>query len=381
MKKSIITLLLFIASVNYSGAQFIECIGNTIEIPLDGYKNGTIQWQVSVNGNDWSNIPAATGTTLSHVINETGYFRARVNYGNCDFYSAVTYIQAFPATTASAGTDRNITNGTTTVSLDANTAAVGTGNWTITSGTGGVVSEPSNPKSAFTGILGNKYNLNWNITSDCSNTNDNVTVAFYDPIHFVTDYDGNVYNTVTINSQEWMAENLKTKHYNNGDLIGTTVPFDLGISSSTTLNYEWAYLGLESNVTIYGRLYTWFAATDSRSICPEGWHLPNDNEWLNMAESLGGLSAAGGKLKETGTTHWISPNNSATNESGFTALPGGNRSSNGTFSLAGSIGGWWSSSEQDWEQGKDWYLYNSDGILRGGSYYKTYGVSVRCVKD
>jgi len=102
---------------------------------------------------------------------------------------------------------------------------------------------------------------------------------------------------------------------------------------------------------------------------------------LLTEESLGGANFAGGLMKETGTSHWIHPNNSATNESGFTALPAGNRSSEGNFSLQGTVGGWWSSTEWDWDKGTDLYIYNTDGILRGGGYTKTYGVSVRCVKD
>src|SRR4029078_12512714 len=133
----------------------------------------------------------------------------------------------------------------------------------------------------------------------------------------VTDIDGNVYHTVTIGTQVWMVENLKTTKYRNGDLIGTTIPATLDISSESTPKYQWAYKGEESNVATYGRLYTWYAVADSRNVCPTGWHVPSDAEWTTLTTYLGGESVAGGKLKENGTVHWESPNTGATNESGF----------------------------------------------------------------
>ena len=122
----------------------------------------------------------------------------------------------------------------------------------------------------------------------------------------VPDIDGNVYNTVTIGTQVWMAENLKTTKYRNGDLIGTTTPATLDISGESYTKYQWAYDGNESNVATYGRLYTWYAVTDTRNVCPTGWHVPTDAEWTTLTTFLGGESVAGGKLKETGTTHWAS---------------------------------------------------------------------------
>lgn len=147
----------------------------------------------------------------------------------------------------------------------------------------------------------------------------------------VTDVDDNAYKTVTIGSQVWMAEDLRTTKYRNGDAIGTTSPATLDISSESAPKYQWAYAGDESNVATYGRLYSWYAVTDSRNVCPAGWHVPSDAEWTTLTDFLGGEVAAQGKLKEAGTIHWNSPNTGATNESGFTALPGGNRWDNGRF--------------------------------------------------
>jgi len=195
----------------------------------------------------------------------------------------------------------------------------------------------------------------------------------------VVDIDGNSYNTVKIGTQFWMEENLKTTRYNNGDLIGTTTPATLDITAEVAPMYSWSYAGNESNAANYGRLYTWHAITDSRKVCPSGWHVPSDAEWTTLTTYLGGEGIAGGKLKETGTTHWPG-SNIATNESGFSALPGGSRPSNGSFSGAGTIGVWWSSTEYSADQA--WYRAMDNNIATG-RYRSTErgGISVRCMKD
>jgi uncharacterized protein (TIGR02145 family) len=190
----------------------------------------------------------------------------------------------------------------------------------------------------------------------------------------ITDIDGNNYKTVTIGRQVWMAENLRVTKYNNGDLIGTTTPPDLDITYETDKKYQWAYNGIEPNASVYGRLYTWFAVTDSRKICPTGWHVPADSEWSLLPD--------GGALKEAGTAHWSSPNTGATNSTGFTALPGGYRSE-AVFNDVGFNGNWWSSTENpDWP-GSAWYrnMNYSYKLLYADYFPKVYGFSVRCVKD
>jgi len=209
------------------------------------------------------------------------------------------------------------------------------------------------------------------------------TVSFK-TVETVTDIDGNVYHIVTIGTQDWLAENLKTTKYHNGNLIGTTTPATLDISNATTYptpKYQWAYAGNESNVATYGRLYTWYAATDSRNVCPTGWHVPTEGEWTTLTTFLGGESVAGGKLKEAGTSHWISPNTGATNSSGFTALPGGHRSINTGFEVINVYSVWWCSNEYDTTTA--WYrLIFSDRVSFQGYYNnKAYGYSVRCLRD
>ena len=160
----------------------------------------------------------------------------------------------------------------------------------------------------------------------------------------IMDVEENVYKTIKIGDQVWMAENLKTTYYANGD----TIPDGTGagdIHGETDPEYWFAYNDNLDNVSTYGRLYTWYTVTDSRNVCPDGWHVSTDAEWTILIDYLGGTSVAGGKLKETGTTHWTSPNTGATNESGFTVLPASIRSYNGTFNNLGNKAGFWSATE------------------------------------
>ena len=195
----------------------------------------------------------------------------------------------------------------------------------------------------------------------------------------ITDIDGNVYQTVLIGNQVWMAENLKVSKYRDGTAIAT------GHSNSAWANLSsGAYAMYDDNSNngeTYGYLYNWYAVDDSRNIAPEGWHIPTDNEWQELVDYLGGSSVAGGKMKETGTNHWNSPNTDATNESGFTALPGGYRYYNGFYSHMGNLGTFWSSTESN--SYTAWYRllhYNRSDVYR--YYYgKRYGFSVRCIRD
>jgi uncharacterized protein (TIGR02145 family) len=192
----------------------------------------------------------------------------------------------------------------------------------------------------------------------------------------ITDIDGNIYNTVTIGTQCWMVENLKTSKYNDG----TTIPTDLSDTAweNTTRGAYAIYENIASNNTTYGKLYNWYAV-NTRKLCPEGWHIPTDAEWNTLNAFLGGQSIAGGKMKSI--TGWTSPNTGATNSSGFTGLPGGLRSYFGGFSGIGDLGVWWSSTEgiptSVWFRGLQ---YNDDNLGRGGGSKKN-GLSCRCLRD
>lgn len=193
----------------------------------------------------------------------------------------------------------------------------------------------------------------------------------------MTDHEGNVYNVIVIGTQTWMAENLKTTKYRNGDLIGTTL---LDISNESNPKYQWAYGDNENNVAIYGRLYSWGAVIDNRNICPAGWHIPTDAEWTSLTNYLGGENVAGAKLKETGTSHWVSPNPDVTNESGFTALPGGIRFSTG-FDGIGYFGFWWSTTPSNTISTWHRFLGSSGKKIGRNAYDNVNGFSVRCIKD
>lgn len=199
----------------------------------------------------------------------------------------------------------------------------------------------------------------------------------------VTDIDGNVYRTVVIGDQHWMAENLKVTKYRNGDNI-TNITAASSWNSDTSGAYG-VYVSSEIDATTYldsyGRLYNWYAVDNSGGICPEGWHVPTADEYDALSTYLGGNSVAGGKLKETGTDHWNSSNTGATNEYGFTALPAGFRAyNNGTFSSVGVYNYLWVS-DSNGSNATFWYLNTNTTLFRTGSTVKTYGFSVRCLED
>jgi uncharacterized protein (TIGR02145 family) len=184
----------------------------------------------------------------------------------------------------------------------------------------------------------------------------------------IADIDGNYYSTIKIGSQIWMAENLKTTKYSNGDSVSSEI-----------------YGNDFNNLAIYGRLYCWPADYNHRNVCPTGWHVPSINEWAILSNFLGGDSIAGGKLKETGTTHWNSPNTGATNESFFTALPGGYLSQIGDFGGIGNFGCWWSNTNGEntyvkymaWSQ---WLHYDQSNVQKRNNFKNSH-LSIRCIKD
>lgn len=262
----------------------------------------------------------------------------------------------------------------------------------------------------------------------------------------LTDINGNTYKTIQIGNQIWMADNLKTNKYSNGDLINS-VNAMLDITNETDPKYQWSLketilswqnglqpiiiaggggvpftqsglqvvglsvaqatsvISFANNIGILingktlqmvllefanisgamsdanGLLYTGYVINDSRNVCPTGWHIPTDNEWTMLTDYLGGLSVAGGKMKEAGTSHWTIPNTGADNSSGFNSLPGGMRYSNGDFKFNGLTAYWWSATKSSstlaWIRS---ISYNNISITRDIGSLNS-GMSVRCVKD
>jgi uncharacterized protein (TIGR02145 family) len=195
----------------------------------------------------------------------------------------------------------------------------------------------------------------------------------------ITDIDGNVYHTLTIGTQVWLVENLKVTHYQNGESIPNVM--DPITWSSLTAGAYCNYNNIDTIADTYGHLYNWQAVNDIRKIAPAGWHVPTNAEWIILENYFGGSSVAGGKIKEADTIHWNSPNVGATNESGFTGLPGGNCGNNGIFSEFGRFGFWWSATEND--QYNAWYrslCFNFTDVYIDNSGIN-YGYSIRCLKD
>jgi uncharacterized protein (TIGR02145 family) len=195
----------------------------------------------------------------------------------------------------------------------------------------------------------------------------------------VTDFDGNIYDTVVIGNQVWMLQNLKTTHFNNGDPIP-----EVADSAQWEKLTTGAYCNYNNDPVLaetYGHLYNWYVINDVRKIAPKGWHVPTIEEWITLRDFLGGASSAGGKMKESGTNHWSSPNAGASNQSGFTGLPAGSRMSYGTFSSINHSGIWWGSDALSETTALSYYATYAHSILGPAIYLKQYGLTIRCIKD
>lgn len=196
----------------------------------------------------------------------------------------------------------------------------------------------------------------------------------------VTDIDGNIYQTVKIGSQLWMADNLRVTHYRDGSVIPNIT--DNGAWSGLTSGARCYYNNdSASHDAVYGVLYNGYAITDSRNMAPEGWHVATSDDWDELKTALGGTAEIGGKLKEEGTTHWITPNTGATNETHFGALPGGLRNETGTYSNLASSGYWWAPDEGTGDNLWIRSLYCNELKIFTYSFSKKKAFSVRCVKD
>jgi len=264
------------------------------------------------------------------------------------------------------------------------------------------------------------------------------------PCPTVTDIDGNFYTIIQIGDQKWTQQNLKVTHYNNGDEIPKVIPTSTwkNLTSGAFSDYSPRYyysnetsdcvnddstsdlfddtcsswydslgscgdyddddfiatelccecgggFSIDEIVTIYGRLYNWYAVDDERDLCPEGWHVPSDDEWTILTDYLGGESVAGGKMKETGTDYWKSPNMDATNESGFTGLPSGIHEtglectgSNGQYSSINNSTIFWTSDSYlnytcSWARSLS---FNGSELYQRKEDFQN-GLSIRCLKD
>jgi uncharacterized protein (TIGR02145 family) len=224
----------------------------------------------------------------------------------------------------------------------------------------------------FTGISG----IYSTVITDIPSSDKIITFNFI----ACTDGDVNNYPVVVLGSQVWMAENLKTTKYrDNTDIPNVTD--NTAWSNLTADGYCWYNNEAVTYKDIYGALYNWYAVNTGK-LCPTGWHVPNESDFLALVAYLGGASNAGGKLKETGNAHWAFPNTGATNETGFTGLPGGYRLySTGGFTSIGYYGIWWSALQYSATTGGAGIQYYNSSIMDDDEYNKKYGFSVRCLRD
>ena len=195
------------------------------------------------------------------------------------------------------------------------------------------------------------------------------------------DIEGNVYQTIKIGDDTWMAENLRTSHYLNGDTITQIIDYDSDIS---LLDTPKCYISFDSDTASinYANAYTWFTVNDTRGICPFGWHIPILKDWDNLLISIGGEIATAGKLKEVGVMHWVSPNEDATNESGFTAVGAGYQSKNGNRLFLTSGAMWWTNTPYFTDYA--WSISiktGSSNVTKSFNQNKKDALPVRCVKN
>jgi len=197
----------------------------------------------------------------------------------------------------------------------------------------------------------------------------------------MTDQDGNVYKTIHINAQTWMAENLRTTKYRNGDPIPKIVDSTAWSSLNTGAYCNYENTENIDTIATYGRLYNWYAISDSRNIAPKGWHVATNSEWKRLILLLSREGLAGTKLKEAGNFHWYG-NEKATNESGLTILPSGIRSpSSGEFCCMGVRSILWSGTQSDDSYAWVLSLNSYSDSCKRISLHVNYGFAIRCVKD
>jgi uncharacterized protein (TIGR02145 family) len=335
----------------------------------------------------WS-ILSGVGGSVSNVNSSSAIFSGApcTNYtlrwtiqGMCASSSNDVFITFHYTPIANAGNDQSPTY-VNTVSLNANTPeTAATGMWSIMSGIGGSFSNPNSYNSQFTGTLNQNYILRWTFSA-CSTSTDDILISFPEAMqgNGVTDIDGNIYPTTIIGTQEWMGRNFKASHFADGSIIEEeSPPFSWNI---TTPVYGYYNGASADDGTVYGKLYNWYAATDSRNLCPAGWHVPSKAEWDLLFNYLGTNSGVG-KLKST--FYWDPPNSGATNSVGFNAVPCGYNTQFGT-DLDRGILGWYLSATQDSNNSINAeieQMYYNSANRANTQNTKKGGYSIRCIKN
>jgi uncharacterized protein (TIGR02145 family) len=218
-------------------------------------------------------------------------------------------------------------------------------------------------------------------------TGDNSNIQTIKTLDRVVDADGNAYTYVTIGTQQWLVENLKTSKYADGTPIPNLTLNADWIAEDGTAGHDGAYCWYDNDIankTPYGALYNWYAVNNAHGLAPTGWRIPSNADFATLVTFAGGSISTGGKLKESGTSHWNTPNTGATNEYGFKALPSGERSGNsGAFSFLGIANYLWKSTEFNTTEAYVTYMLNTSGALIGTTAHdiKKKGNTIRCMRD
>lgn len=364
-----------------AGADQSLCNATTTSLTANSPTVGTGLWSV-VSGTATITSPTSPTSGVTGLVAGTATLQWTISNSPCAASTDVVDITVYELpTTANAGSDINPACGVTTATLAANTPSIGTGFWSVVSGTA-TITTPLSPTSGVTALaVPGTATLRWTISnSPCAASTDDVVITTTSCFtcgvdNLIDSRDANSYQTVQIGTQCWMKENLNYTSANS-----------------------WCYENNSSNCNTYGRLYTWDAVTGGTSsssnpsgvqgVCPSGWHVPSDAEWqqleiyLGMDPSVANTTGwrgtdQGDQLKST--TLWTA-GGSATNTSGFSALPGGDRRTSGTFLSLGDGGGWWSATEDGsyaWRR----YLIFSLATVGRHTVEKGDGYAVRCLRD
>lgn len=344
----------------------------------------SVLWAVNVNAQALMNIHRSGEPLLQIVVNDID----SITYSAVGDPGALPIVVtlplgAFSATTAELGGEINANGGTaiTQRGIAWSTSPMPTTANNITndgmgSGTFTTVLEGLSADSVY---YARAYATNNAGTAYGNQIEFQVTGDPYIPADGVTDIDGNFYPTILAASgQEWMVENLRVCRYANGDSI---LHLEENLDWSITNEGAWcAYNNNEANIDVFGKLYNGFSVEDPRNVCPDGWHVPTEAEWDELHAVNNGYSFGGGNLKDTGIDLWLAPNTGATNQSGFTGLPGGRRLGGGDFQEAFGSGFWWTSSGNTSTLETRILYFSSNGVWIE-DLSKLEGLSIRCIKD
>ncbi len=356
------------------------CDGDSILLNALNYQSGHVQWQKSTDSIQWENI--AGGDTLSKMIypSESAFYRLKITDSMClpPYTTEVKYFEIIAPPTAYAGSSQsNITGGE--ITLNADTVAHGSGTWSILSGGMGQISDIHNPQAVFTGLPDSTYTLRWTVQNQCGTSYDEITLGFA-PFScgdiLVDSRDGQMYPTVLIGNQCWMAKNLN---------IGQKILLAQNQTDNQTIE-KYCYSDDTTYCHTYGGLYQWgemmqYTTTENaQGICPDGWHIPSDEAWKTLEITLGMDSSQADMVNQ-----WRGPGVGTALKAGGSSeieiLLGGCRILNGLSYYEGDMGYYWTSSQYGSQAWRRCFSATSGSVGRYNNFTKTYGLSVRCVKD